>query len=154
VIEPLAWPDGLAFKPFEARLCAGLLHLRRLIMKFKVRTGFVLKRVDIVEVDVGGGTIERQERTSSAYQDEVIDLNAEQALEHLHQLEPVDKDAKAFVESRFVAQPAAVASGGAAFGADALSGIQAAIAAGIQAGVAAAQAAAAEAATPAATAQQ
>lgn len=109
-------------------------------MQFKVRKGFILKRVDRFEQD---GEI--RERETIAYGDDTIDLTQEQALEHLHQLEPVDKAAKALVESRFV--PSALATSVAGdVGAEMNASIQAAIAEGIKAGVAAAMAAAASAA--------
>ena len=116
-------------------------------MKFKVRDGFVLKRVDYEKSDDGSVL----ERTTSAYSGDTIDLSAEQALEHLHQLEPVDKEAKALVESRFVPS-AALTSVAGGVGADVSAAIQQAIADGIKAGLAAAaeaSAAAAAASTPA-----
>jgi hypothetical protein len=114
-------------------------------MKFKIRDGFVLKRVDYVTVDD-----ETQEREMKNYAGETVDLSAEQATEHLHQLEPVDKAAIAFVESRFV--PSAEVSqlvGG--IGPDIQAFIQKSITDGIQAGVTAALAAA-QAQVPAAAA--
>jgi hypothetical protein len=105
-------------------------------MKFKVRDGFVFKRVDYVTVGD-----ETQEREMKAYSGEPVDLSAEQAIEHLHQLEPTDKAAVAFVESRFV--PSAEATqlvGG--IGPDIQAFIQKSITEGIQAGVTAALAAA------------
>lgn len=109
-------------------------------MKFKVREGFILKRTDFIKQGE-----EVLERNTTAYGGDTIDLDNEQALEHLHQLEPVDKEAKAFVESRFV--PSAMATSVAGdVGAEMNASIQAAIAEGIKAGVAAAMAAAASAA--------
>lgn len=99
--------------------------------KFKVREGFVLKRVDYVKVE---DRIE--ERQLTAYPGETVDLTTEQALEHLHQVEPVDKDAIKFVEARFVpsAELTSVAGG---ISADVSAYIKQAIAEGIAAGMAA-----------------
>ena len=101
-------------------------------MKFKVRDGFVVNRVDIVTLPDGSIV----ERTTNAYSGEVLDLSADQALGHLHQLEPVDREATKLAESRFVPDSlASQVSAGLSFD------VQTAIAEGIKAGVAAAMAA-------------
>lgn len=110
-------------------------------MKFKVRDGFVVNRIDRVTLPDDSIV----ERTTNAYAGETLDLTADQAKEHLHQLEPIDREAKAFVESRFVPVSEATQVAG-ALGAD----VQSAIAEGIKAGVAAALAIAQQAAVAAA----
>ncbi len=72
-------------------------------MKFKVREGFL---ADVTEViDLGNGNTQTQVQTF--YGGKVVDLTAEQAREHAHKLEPVDKEATKFLESLHVAGPAA-----------------------------------------------
>jgi hypothetical protein len=98
-------------------------------MKFKIRDGFVVNRVDYIELADG----KRVERTTNQYAAELVDFDAAQAAEHLHQLEPVDKEAQAFVKGRFVPSAEATQVAG-AIGFD----LQALVAEGIKAGVAAA----------------
>ena len=70
-------------------------------MKFKVREGFVFRRVDLVD----DGTGKKVEQEKIAYQNQVIDLTKAQAKQHLHQLEPEDAEARKFCEQSFVPAP-------------------------------------------------
>lgn len=82
-------------------------------MKFKVREGFVVHHSQVVELDIGGGEVRRETQTNTYYQGQVVDFTAEEAEEHLHKLEPADKDAAKYVEARFVPSAAPpVAAGG------------------------------------------
>lgn len=103
-------------------------------MKFKVREGFILSRIDYV---MRGD--KKEPRTTTAYEGEEIDLTEAQAAEHLHQLEATDKASQKFMDSRTV-PTAPVAAGG-------LDGeaLQALIGQTVQAAVAAALAAVAAA---------
>lgn len=109
-------------------------------MKFKVREGFILNRIDYV---MRGD--KKEPRTTTAYGGEEVELSEAQAAEHLHQLEPVDKLAQKFIDSR-TAPTAPVAAGG--IDGEAL---QALIGQTVQAAVAAALAAVAAAPAAAAT---
>lgn len=66
-------------------------------MKFKIRVGYVAHVTEMVEVATG--QFERQ--TQSFYEGQVADLTPDQALDHLHKLEPIGKDAVEFCEARF-----------------------------------------------------
>jgi hypothetical protein len=66
-------------------------------MKFKIRVGYVAHVAEMVEVATG--QFERQ--TQSFYEGQVADLTADQALDHLHKLEPIGADAVKFCESKF-----------------------------------------------------
>lgn len=73
-------------------------------MKFKVREGFVVKIVS--KIDLGDGQFEMQE--FNAYGGQIVELDAAQAEQHTHKLEPVGKDATAFVDAKVLpASPAA-----------------------------------------------
>lgn len=77
-------------------------------MKFIVRAGMVVHDTRIVEV---GG--KRQEQTNSYYEDDQVDFDEATAGKHLHKLEPVDKEAKAFAQAKVapVSPPAQAGSG-------------------------------------------
>ena len=61
-------------------------------MKFQVRDGFVCRVSN--RIDMGNGKIEVQE--SLSYPGQIIDLTAEQACSHGHQIEPRDEAAHAW----------------------------------------------------------
>lgn len=81
-------------------------------MKFKVREGFVVHHSQIVELDIGGGEVRRETQTNTYYQGQVVDFTAEEAEDHLHKLEPADKDSTRYLESRFVPDAAATVPAG------------------------------------------
>ena len=70
-------------------------------MKFKIREGFVAHVIERVEV--GDDKFEMQ--TQTFYPGKPVELTAEQAAEHAHKLEPVDKSASDFLQSRHVPGP-------------------------------------------------
>lgn len=76
-------------------------------MKFKIRDGFVIKTV--TKVDVGDGTFQMQENTS--FSGQTVDLDATQAGDHAHKLEPMDKAAAAFLDAKVLPVSAAAAVG-------------------------------------------
>ena len=84
-------------------------------MRFKVREGFVVHHRRLVEVPglvEGETTVEIQE--SSFYAKQIVEFDADEAREHVHKLEPFDKEAKAWLESlavSFDAPAAAVPAG-------------------------------------------
>ena len=85
-------------------------------MRFKVREGFVVHHRRLVEVPglvEGETTVEIQE--SSFYAKQIVEFDADEAREHVHKLEPFDKEAKAWLESLAVAfdAPAPAAPAGA-----------------------------------------
>lgn len=63
-------------------------------MKFKVREGFFVHVTSIKEL-----AGEKHQTTSTYVAGETVDLDTAQAKQHLHKLEPIDKDAKAFCEA-------------------------------------------------------
>lgn len=65
-------------------------------MKFQVREGFVVQIP--VKVDLGDGKTETQVNTYFGKQ--ICDLTAEQADGHFHKLEPLDKPATAYLDSK------------------------------------------------------
>lgn len=65
-------------------------------MKFKVREGFVVRIVSTV--DLGDGRKQAQE--NHFYAGQAVDLDAAQADDHTHKLEPVDKAAAAFLDAK------------------------------------------------------
>ena len=72
-------------------------------MKFKIREGFVAHISD--RVQVGEDKFETQ--TQTFYPGKAIELSAEQATDHAHKLEPVDKAATDFLASLYVPGPEA-----------------------------------------------
>ena len=113
-------------------------------MKFKIRAGFILTRIDQVQLDDDKFV----EQATNGYPGQTIDLTAEQAIEHLHMLEPADKEAAKFVESRtLTAPPEQLGAGG--VGLDIAAAISAGVKAGVEAGLAAALAAQAAVQAPA-----
>jgi elongation factor P--beta-lysine ligase len=70
-------------------------------MKFKIREGFLAQVVEII--DLGEGRTQPQ--TQTFYPGKPVELTAQQAREHAHKLEPVDKEAKDFLVSLHVAPP-------------------------------------------------
>ena len=78
-------------------------------MKFKIRDGFVVKIVNLV--DVGEGQ-PKQAQEVNYYAGQVCDLTEQQAKDHAHKLEPfvdakgkVDADAAAFLDELVVVSP-------------------------------------------------
>ena len=65
-------------------------------MKFKIRDGFVVRLAAMI--DLGDGKKEIQETVH--YGGQVADLDAQQAHDHAHKLEPMDKAATAFLEAK------------------------------------------------------
>jgi hypothetical protein len=65
-------------------------------MKFKVRDGFVVKMIN--KVELGDGKTELQE--STAFAGQVVELDTDGANLHAHKLEPMDKAAAAFLDSK------------------------------------------------------
>lgn len=65
-------------------------------MKFKIRDGFICKFV--TKVDLGNGTSEQQENT--VFGGQTVDLDADSAELHVHKLEPLDKQASAFLDAK------------------------------------------------------
>jgi len=70
-------------------------------MKFKIRDGFVAHVSEKIEIEEG--KFETQVQTF--YGGKVVDLSAEQAQDHAHKLEPLDKAATEFLVSRHVPGP-------------------------------------------------
>lgn len=75
-------------------------------MKFQVREGFVIH--DTRLVDVNG---RRVEQTNSYYEGDTVDFDADTAQQHLHKLEPQDKEAKAYAAAKTVPVSAAPVAG-------------------------------------------
>jgi hypothetical protein len=72
-------------------------------MKFQVRDGFVVEVSEQVEV----APDKFQTQTQTFYGGKYVDLTEEQATDHLHKLEPVDKTAVAFAASKHTPDPKA-----------------------------------------------
>ena len=70
-------------------------------MKFKIREGFVANVSDRVEV----AEDKFETQTQTFYPGKTIELTAEQAREHSHKLEPVDKAASDFLQSLHIPGP-------------------------------------------------
>lgn len=101
-------------------------------MKFRVRGDFVVHHTRLVDLVIGGE--ERQQpQTNSYYGGQEVEFDADEALEHLHKLEPVDKAAQAFCAAQTAPAPSAAVG----MSQDA---IDAAIAAGVERALAAIQA--------------
>lgn len=64
-------------------------------MKFTVREGFVVHDKKIIEI---GGQNQVQE--SSYFEGQQVDFDKDTAEQHLHKLEPIDKEARLFVDSK------------------------------------------------------
>lgn len=76
-------------------------------MKFTVRPGYVIHHTVLVKT--GNGTAEQ---TQSFYEGDQVEFDAAAAAKHLHKLEPVGKEAAAFLADRFApVSPAAGAAG-------------------------------------------
>jgi hypothetical protein len=70
-------------------------------MKFKVREGLVVHLVTMVEVSEG----KFEKQTNSYYAGQLVELDEEQANEHLHKLEAFkDRDAVEFLNSKVLAE--------------------------------------------------
>lgn len=70
-------------------------------MKFKVRPGFVVHLSRVVEID-NNGQIEKQVQTNSFFPNgDAFELSEADAFDHLHKLEPADKEATKWIESQF-----------------------------------------------------
>lgn len=65
-------------------------------MKFKVREGYVVRIVRII--DLGNDKTDKQEIT--AYGGQTIDLSEDEANEHAHKLEALDKPATALLDGK------------------------------------------------------
>jgi len=80
-------------------------------MKFNVRTGYVVHLATLVIVMQAGREV-KQEQTQSYYEGQTVELDADQARDHAHKLEPVDKAAERFLDGLVLAnaQPAAAAA--------------------------------------------
>ena len=63
-------------------------------MKFKVREGFVVHHSKVIEIDLGGGETKKEIQTNTYYQGQNVDFTADEAEDHLHKLEPFDKEAQ------------------------------------------------------------
>lgn len=81
-------------------------------MKFKVREGFVVHHSKVIEIDLGNDEVKKETQTNTYYQGQLVDFIADEAESHLHKLEPADKEAQKYVESRFVPETAAPVAGG------------------------------------------
>lgn len=80
-------------------------------MKFRVRPDFVVHHTWLVEVTHNGET-RKQPQTNSYYGNQEIEFTAEEAQEHLHRLEPADKEAAQFLAGRTVQIAAPVEAAG------------------------------------------
>lgn len=69
-------------------------------MKFKVREGFVVHHSKVIEIDLGGGETKKEIQTNTYYQGQNVDFTADEAEDHLHKLEPFDKEAQKYLEGR------------------------------------------------------
>jgi len=67
-------------------------------MKFTVREGFVVHDTKVVTVKQQGKSV-LQPQTNTYYEGNTAELDSASALEHLHKLEPADKEAEKFVAS-------------------------------------------------------
>lgn len=72
-------------------------------MKFQVRDGFVVEVSERVEI----APDQFQTQTQTFFGGKFVELNEEQAAEHLHKLEPIDKAALAFSASKHTPDPKA-----------------------------------------------
>lgn len=78
-------------------------------MKFKVRAGFVCPVTTVTKGEDGQPD---QIVVNTFAAGASLDFDEIGALAHLHKLEPVDKEAIKFAESRFVPEPPPVSTGG------------------------------------------
>jgi len=113
-------------------------------MKFKIRKGFVLRRIDAVQLPDEDKVIERE---TVAYSGDTIDLTADQASGHLHMLEPADKDSAKFLADKAVPSAEQTTAGAGGVSPDVVAALAKAVQDGIAAGMAAMQAAQAASAT-------
>lgn len=81
-------------------------------MKFVIRAGFVVHQTKMVDVQERGEIVQRPQ-SSSYYEGQTVDFDKDEALDHLHKLEPADKAAAAFCEALVLPTQPAPASGGA-----------------------------------------
>lgn len=72
-------------------------------MRFKVREGFAIHFSRLVDIPGLGGEVIQEQQTNSYYAGQLVEFATEEALDHAHKLEPFDKEAKAWLESRAVA---------------------------------------------------
>lgn len=80
-------------------------------MKFVIRSGFVVHQTKMVDVQERGEIVQRPQ-TASYYEGQTVDFDKDEALDHLHKLEPADKAASAFCEALVLPpQPAPAAPG-------------------------------------------
>ncbi len=66
-------------------------------MQFKVRDGFNVTQKEVVETDNGQGTTTKELVETRVNAGKTAEFTEAQALASLHALEPVDKEARAFV---------------------------------------------------------
>jgi len=81
-------------------------------MKFKVRDGFVAHVKRVVEIDTGGDEPKKEVQINTYYQGQTVDLEPQEAEEHLHKLEAADKDSAKYLEGRFAKVSEPVAASG------------------------------------------
>lgn len=98
-------------------------------MRWKIRQPFVVHHEKVIEREQGGRKI-KEGVVESHYDGEELELNEADALKHLHKLEPLDKDAKAFLQTRYDAN-AAIANQRTGDAGSAFPGLAEAIAAGV-----------------------
>jgi len=72
-------------------------------MKFKVRKGFVVHFARVVELPGGpDGEPRREIQTQTFWEGQTVVMEPQEAKEHLHKLEAVDKEASVYLDSRAV----------------------------------------------------
>jgi hypothetical protein len=71
-------------------------------MRFKVREGFAVHISRLVEIPGLGGEVVTELQNSSHYAGQVAEISADEAIDHLHKLEPFDKEALAWLKARAV----------------------------------------------------
>lgn len=72
-------------------------------MRFKVREGFAIHFSRLVDIPGLSGDVVQEVQTNSYYAGQVVEFTPDEALDHAHKLEPFDKEAKAWLETRAVA---------------------------------------------------
>lgn len=81
-------------------------------MRFKVREGFAIHFSRLIDIPGLNGEVVQEVQTSSHYAGQIVEFAPDEVLEHAHKLEPFDKEAKAWLESRavVVVEPAPAAA--------------------------------------------
>jgi hypothetical protein len=80
-------------------------------MKFGIREGFVVNQSKLVEVNINGEKT-KQLQENSYFPGQEVDFGVDDAENHLHKLIPLDKEAKAYVDTRTAKVSAPVAAVG------------------------------------------